>query len=401
MMQKITLSKLLAVWLLVPLFLVVLADPSMGTSGEDLTALKEGWGWPVVVIPPKGGWGSPEGDSVKWALRTAEMEVSLRHGGVHGRDVVFMYPNLNGPEDALKRLQIWRAIGVGVILCFDQGPIMEALIRACRERGPSLILSDGEDISLRSPSGPPWRYLFSLGFFRNYRANALAQLATRGNLKPAIISDRYDPDMESGTEATYRLLSGRFRGLRTFWLMGRGDVNFRYRLAEASADGAVVIVSWLDSLSSVSLWRTAKSYKLPVEIWHAAPPNHQILKEADGLLYVDGDLLLASRTKELNDLRWKIIRTTRREVRDLVMAGKSYAMGVWVIRAHETAGTNRADVLVSHLASTREVPLLGEMLSINPVTHRPLKRTFGVIRVSGKAPSLHSTLSITSNSVEE
>ncbi|EHM10232.1 hypothetical protein TheveDRAFT_1108 [Thermanaerovibrio velox DSM 12556] len=370
-------------------------------QGENLSALKEGWGWPVVVIPPKEGWGSPEGQSLKWALRTAEMEVSKAHSGVHGRDVVFLYPDISDPEDALKRLKIWRSMKVGVIVCFDDGPVMEALVKACRDSGPSLILSDGEDLSLRGPSGKPHPYLFALGFFRNYRANVLSQLMAKRALKGAVISDRYDPAMVQGAQVTLSLLAKRQPGARLFWLMGSGDAGYRYRLAEASAEGANVVVSWLDSMGSISLWKTAYTYRMPLEVWHGAYPDQKLLKEADGLLYVDADHLLSLRQKELQRIRWNIIRTVKRDVTNLVAAAKAYAIGVWVIKAYESTGSADPAKLAASLSSTRDIPLAGEMLAISPITHRPVKRSFGVIRVKGKSTFLEEVAPVSSGSVAE
>ena len=111
-------------------------------------------GGPVVVIPPTGGWDTPQGQSVKWALRTAEREVSLTHQGIHGRDVVFLYAPVTsqggGLEAAPPSGGPW---GWEALLCFATGDLEAALVQACAGRGPSLVLAGGGGASAAGSKG--------------------------------------------------------------------------------------------------------------------------------------------------------------------------------------------------------------------------------------------------------
>ena len=371
-------------------------------EAAPLSALKEGWGWPVVVIPPTGGWDTPQGQSVKWALRTAEREVSLTHQGIHGRDVVFLYAPVTSKEEALKRLPQWRAMGVGALLCFANGDLEAALVQACAGRGPSLVLAGGEGLRLRDPKGRPWPYLFALDLYRNYRANGFAVLAgTRGSGLVGVLSDPYAVDLARGARLTARFLEKRGIPRQNFWMSGEGDVQMGVRLSEFESAGASRVVSWLDGMGTLSLWKAAVTYRRPLEVWHGGP-FQTLLAGAEGVLFLDLDAPLKARSKELEALRWKILRHTRVEVADRVLAGKAYALGVWAIGAFQEAGTNGIPVVAAALARCRDVPLLGQILSINPGTHRPHRRTLGVLRVrKGNVPSMETSFDVTSQAVVE
>lgn len=371
-------------------------------EAAPLSALKEGWGWPVVVLPPEGGWNSPAGQSVKWALRTAEREVSLTHQGVHGRDVVFLYAPVDTKEEALKRLPQWRAMGAGAILCFASGDLEAGLIQACAYQGPSLILAGGEERRIRDPKGKPCPYLFALDLYRNYRANAFAALAgSQGKELMGILSDPYAVDLARTARLSARFLEKRGVPSRSFWMSGQGDDEMGVRLAEMESSGARRVICWLGGMGTRSLWKTAAYYRKSLKVWHGGPYD-PLLQGAEGVLYLEQDAPLQERLKAQDALRWNVLRKTRVRVTDLVLAGKAYALGHWAIGAFLEAGTNAPAPVAAALARNRDVPLLGETLSINPGTHRPHQREVGVMRIrKNQLPLRETSLKVTSQGVVE
>ncbi|MDR1966535.1 MAG: hypothetical protein LBQ36_07475, partial [Synergistaceae bacterium] len=155
------------------------ASPSAAEEEEDpLLGVREGWSWPVVVTPPPDGWESGAGRSIKYAMRAAEREISLRREGIKGREVTFMFSDISETSELPSRLATWRAMKVSVIASFSGAEFNEELAKMCRDDGPSLLLSGGEDTAIRSPdSGRPYPYIFALDLPYYSRANALAEAA--------------------------------------------------------------------------------------------------------------------------------------------------------------------------------------------------------------------------------
>ena len=119
-------------------------------------------------------------------------------------------------------------------------------------------------------------------------------------------------------------------------------------------------------MGTLSLWKAAVTYRRPLEVWAWGGPFRPCWRWAEGVLFLDLDAPLKARSKELEALRWKILRHTRVEVADRVLAGKAYALGVWAIGAFQEAGTNGIPAVAAALARCRDVPLLGQ----DPV-HQP------------------------------
>jgi hypothetical protein len=167
-------------------FLAALIPSAHATDADDpLLGVREGWAWPVVVIQPPEGWDSGEGVSIKYAMRAAEREISVRRDAIRGREVTFMFSDLSDASELPRRFETWRAMKVSVIVSFAGEELNGPLMELCRSRGPSLLLSGGEEAKLYDPdSGRPNRYLFALDLPYYARANALAIAAAELSDKP-------------------------------------------------------------------------------------------------------------------------------------------------------------------------------------------------------------------------
>jgi hypothetical protein len=105
------------------------------------------------------------------------------------------------------------------------------------------------------------------------------------------------------------------------------------------------------------------------------------------VLYLEQDAPLQERLKAQDALRWNVLRKTRVRVTDLVLAGKAYALGRWVIGAFLEAGTNAPAPVAAALARTGTCPFWGRP---SPSTRDPSshQREVGVMRIRKNQPPL-------------
>jgi hypothetical protein len=92
---------------------------------------------------------------------------------------------------------------------------------------------------------------------------------------------------------------------------------------------------------------------------------------------------------DINEEEKRVIITKGRDVfsRDLsdpVIAGKAYALGRWVIEGFKDAVSADLPSLARSFANAKDIPLMGERLSIDPRTNRPTARKYGVLRIEGR-----------------
>ncbi|MDR3331054.1 MAG: ABC transporter substrate-binding protein [Synergistaceae bacterium] len=369
------------------LFLLIGADTVHAADiSKDLAGVKEGWAWPVVVVPPPEGWNSPTGNSIKYAMRTAEREISLKRGGIRGKEVTFMFSNLSSHLELGERLRTWRAMGVYAIVSFGGGEMDDVLKSLCSQNGPSVLFVGGEELPIIDPNtGRPYPYLFTLDLPYFARANALAEIAATENPKRdvAVITDVMSVKLAKGAALNVDYL--RLRGINTMDLSVsayRQD-QFAPQVRNSEESGVGVFISWLDSMATLSIWRTAYQRPNKSIIYHAGN-QHRILLDAEGLILVDKDVLLERNTDGRRHTSFIIRDTIHEAVDDPVIAAKAYALGKWAISAYMTVISEDVGAISETLAQTAGIPLMDEDLSINPLTHRPVSRKFGVLRIQGR-----------------
>lgn len=396
-----------AVLLCALLFALCAPFPLAAATEEDpLLGVREGWAWPVVVVPPPDGWDTPGGESVKYGMRAAEREVSLQRGAIRGREVTFMFANLVSADELPRRLETWRAMGVAVVVSFGDGAMNEALRSRCAERGPAVVFAGGEDLSLLAPAtASPHTYLFALDLPYHARANAIAEAARAEVLeapsaKAAVISDIYSRRLAGGASWNVDVLRG--KGIDTLYLTIAGLRQDQYlpQVREAEADGVRFIASWLDAMATLSIWRATTLRPGGATVCYAGNA-HPVLLDADGLLVVDKDVLLERDESGKHAIMIKVRDLFNRVVDEPVLSAKAYALGTWTIQAYRGAASADAASLAARLADAGEIPLMGESLSIDPATHRPVSRKFGVLRVGGREYRSAGSVEVFSREVRE
>ncbi|MDR3354611.1 MAG: hypothetical protein LBO21_06200 [Synergistaceae bacterium] len=350
---------------------------------DSLSGVKEGWAWPVVVVPPPEGWDSPSGRSIKAAMRSAEREISLRRDAIRGHEVTFMFSSISRPSGLNERMAAWRSMGAGVIVSFGGGEMDEALMRLCTSNGPPVDFAGGEDLAIiDSAAGVVNPYLFALDLPYFARANALAEVAAaeEPQKKVAVMTDMMSEKLAKGAELNTKFLAARGIGAVDMSVSAYRQDQFNSQVRNAEAGGFEVFTCWLDAMAALSIWRTIH-VKSSGSVVYYAGNQHRILLDAEGLILVDKDVLLIRNDVGRRNIAIKVRDMLNVDPEDTVAAAKAFALAKWVIAAHMETASNRIQPLASALAATSGIPLMDEDISINPATHRPVSRSFGVLRI--------------------
>ncbi len=350
---------------------------------DPLSAVKEGWGWPVVVIPPPSGWESKTGETIKLGLRAAEREISLQRSGIRGREVIFMFANLRDAKEIPQRMATWRGMKVAAIISFGGGERDSVLRRLCATAGPSVIFAGGENLKIIDPaSGEPYPYLFALDLPYFARANALAELAAaqKPQRKVAIFSDVLSERIAKGARLNDNMLNARKIGTLPIWVSATREDQFNLLVGEVESGGAGIITSWLEGMATLSIWRTANLNQKGTKVFYAGS-QQKILLDAEGLTLVDKDALLQRNERGKRDIIMKVRDMFGKVVSDPALAAKAYALGRWAIGAYSDESNTDPASIAKALEIVRDIPLMDETLYINRRTHRPTTRQFGVLTV--------------------
>jgi hypothetical protein len=396
-------KKLLLFFALISAIILRCGGAAAAVEDEDpLLGVKEGWAWPVVVIKPENGWESPEGDAIKHAMRTAEREISTQREAIRGREITFMFSDIADRGELPSRLETWRAMNVSAIVSFADSGFNEILAELCRERGPSLLFAGGDDMILNSPNtGRPWPYLFALDLPYYARANALAEAAYLArHEQAAVVTDILSRKLAAGAEQNIRFL--RARGLDTLNLSVaayRQD-EFLPQVREAASGGTKLFICWLDAMATLSIWQNSQRRQDGIVVYYSGGPQ-QILTDADGLVIVDRDVLLDRNEDGRHVIINKIRDAFNVIVEDPVTAAKAYAMAKWVVGAYQVTGVGETPNIALALGRIGEIPLMDEILSIDPATHRPKSRKYGVLRVQNRTYESHGSVEVFSRETIE
>jgi hypothetical protein len=353
---------------------------------DDLSGVKEGWAWPVVVVSPPEGWESPQGKSVKAAMRAAEREISLQRDAIRGREVTFMFSSVSQPADLRERLVTWRAMGVRVIVSFGGGEMDETLSSLCSPKGPAVVFAGGEDLAvIDSVTGAVNPYLFALDLPYFARANALAKVAEaeRPPKKVAVMTDMMSVKLAKGAGLNTDFLTSRGIGAVNMSVTAYRQDQFNSQVRNAEAWGVEIFTCWLDAMAALSIWRTIHTSSRASAVYYAGN-QHRILLDAEGLILVDKEVLLIRNEDGRRSLEVKVRDILNAGLEDYVIAAKAFALAKWVISAHVKTASNEMLPLARALSGVSEIPLMDEDISIDPRTHRPVSRGFGVLRIENR-----------------
>lgn len=379
------------------------ADEFSEEGYDPMFAVREGWAWPVVVVPPPEGWDSPAGESLKYAMRSAERELSRQRGGIRGKEVVFLFSSVSDTAELMERIRTWRAMGVCAIVSFANDAMNDSLYYICRDSGPSVLFAGGENIRVNNPStGRPYRYLFALDFSYFARANALAELAAseRPGAKVAVITDAMSQKLAKGAELNVVFLKSRGIDVAKISVPAFTHDQFIPQIRDLESGGARLFSVWLDAMATLSIWRTALTNRKGSAVCYAGG-RQPILLDAEGLMIVDKDVLLERNESGKRDIITMLRDRFNRIPAEPVLSAKAYALAKWIISAYADSDTVDDVAIAEAMARVGGIPLMDEILSVNPDTHRPLSRKFGVLRVEDRTYKSHGSVEIFSSEVSE
>ena len=381
------LKKIFTILLLIIALITAVSHGANAAESEDnLLGVREGWSWPIVVIQPPEGWESEAGNSIKLAKRTAEREISLNREAIRGREVTFMFSDISDPAELKTRLATWRAMKVGAIVTFADASFNAALGELCMDSGPSILHAGGEDIPITSPeTGRPYPYLFALELPYYARANALAEAASveRPGESVAVFTDILSARLARGAELTSQFLKSRGMAPLGISAAAYRQDQFSPQIREMESEGTDIYICWLDAMATLSIWQTLERRNSGSVVYYSGPLR-QILTDADGIVTVDKDVLLERNPEGHRVIINKIRDAFDTVAGDPVTAAKAYALAQWVIEAYKAVGSGDTPRIALALAEMRDIPLMDETLAIDPGTHRPKSRKYGLLRIGNK-----------------
>ena len=388
--------------LIIFLLLFVMGLP-VARAQSGISGVKEGWGYPVIVIPPKKGWDSKEGNSIKWALRLAEREISMTREGIRGHEVTFMFASVQKKEELKERLSIWRRMNAAVILSFaGAGGIDQTLRQLCGENGPAVLFVEGENINLLSGDMKPLPYLFALELPFFYKANAFAERAAKAKKsnQVTLFSDIQSTQIARGARLTDALLSAKKIPSTIMWVPAFQQDRFSIPINEAVSSESSTFISWLEGMGTLSIWKSLRTNGVNAQVWYTGT-KHPILLDANGIVLADKDVLLERDIQGQRDISRRIRDLFDRIPDNPVLAAKAYALGSWTIQSYQNSKGRSATALAEQLAISRNIPLMGEKLDIDLTTHRPLSRRIGFLRIVDRKYKSDGSVSVFSRNVAE
>ena len=382
----------------------VLHAASFEEREEDpMLAVNEGWAWPVVVIQPPEGWDGPVGESVKYAMRAAEREVSKQREGIRGKEVVFLFSSVTDSAELVERIRTWRAMDVMAIVSFGGQDIDRTLRDLCRDNGPAVVYAAGENLNVKNPAtGTPYPYLFALDLPYYARANALAEVAAieQPPKKVAVISDMMSFKLAAGADLNVGFLRARSIDVLDISVPAFRQDQFVPQIRDMESGGVRVFSVWLDAMATLSIWRTAYINRNASAVYYAGN-QHPILLDAEGLVVVDKDVLLERDEKGKSDIIRMVRDVFNKKIAEPVLAAKAYALAKWLIGAYRDVSVVEKTSIAHALGSVIDIPLMDEKLAINPLTHRPVTRKYGVLCVEDRQYRSQGAVEIFSEEVQE
>jgi hypothetical protein len=356
---------------------------------------------------PTEGWESARGDSVKRAMRAAEREISLEREAIRGKEVTFMFSDISDASELPRRIATWRAMGVAAIVSFAEDGFNSALSELCREKGPSLILSCGDAADIISDgTGRPYPFLFALDLPYYARANAIAgavsKTTPRG--KAVVFTDILSSRLARGAELTSRFLEARGVGTFDMSITAYRQDQFAPQIRELESEGVRIYVCWLDAMATLSIWQSLErreTGRSPSSTVYYSGPSHKILSDAEGMVLADKDVFLERNEDGRRDIITKIRDAFDVTVEDPVTAARAYSLAKWVTGAYRTSDSGGVPQIAQALEKADGIPLMSETLAIDPNTHRPKSRRYGLLIVRGRKFESYGSVEVFSRETEE
>lgn len=355
-------------------------SPSFGDVSSR--GIREGWAWPVLVVPPSQGWDSPEGESIAPVISYAQSQVNDSVQGIRGRNVIFEL-NKGEIEDPLSIWNSWRKAGYRAIISFGDRDLNKALVSSWRPGCPPLLLADDPYTEVRSPSGSVLEGVFALQLNKSFVTRAAVE-RSGSVLSPAsevaIFSDMLTTYLSRGARATSRGLSQKGLDSEIFWIAGGAQDSYHMVIQEMLGFGADMMVIWMDDMSTREIYRQLREVNGTIPVWSGGASRSGVVL-LDGIFTADQDLPVIKQDRELRRLKTDVWDATRVRVQDLLLATKAYSACRWIIGALESSDDDGTiSLIVKSMASVKGIPLADQVLDVNPITHRPSHRLISVMR---------------------
>ena len=358
-------------------------SPSFGEVASR--AVREGWAWPILVIPPSQGWDGPIGGSVAPVISYIQSQVNDSVRGIRGRNVVFELKK-GEVEDPLSSWESWRRAGFRAVLSFADADLNGALVSSWRPGYPPLLLADDSYTEIRSPSGSVLEGVFSLQFHRSFVTRAAVERASSAlphASEVAVFSDMLTPYLSRGARAASAGLSQKGLDPEIFWVAGGAQDSYNMVIQEMLGFGADMMMIWMDDMSTREIYRQLREINKTIPVWSGGAARSGVVL-LDGIYTADQDWPVLKRDRELRSFRTDVWDATRIRVKDPLLAVKAYAACSWIIEAlggSDDEGT--LSLVVKSMASVKGIPLAGQVLEVNPITHRPISRDVSIMRAEG------------------
>lgn len=358
--------------------------------------IREGWAWPVLVIPPSQGWDGPIGGSVSPVITYIQSKVNDSVRGIRGRNVIFELKK-GEVEDPLSSWEIWRKAGYRAVLSFGDADLNGALVASWRPGYPPLLLADDSYTEVRSPSGAILEGVFALQLQRSFITRAAVERSSSvlpAASEVAVFSDMLTPYLSRAARATSDGLTQKGLYPEIFWVAGGAQDSYNMVIQEMLGFGADLMVIWMDDMSTREIYRQLRAENKAIPVWSGGASSSGVVL-LDGIYTADQDWPVIKQERELRRLRTDVWDATRIRVKDPLVAIKAYAACSWIIGAlGDSDDDGTISLIVKSMASVKGIPLAGQVLDVNPLTHRPAFREVSVMKADGGVWIEEGTLSL-------
>ncbi|MDR1977098.1 MAG: hypothetical protein LBQ42_00010 [Synergistaceae bacterium] len=346
------------------------------------------WTWDVLVLPPSEGWENNVGESIRNTLLWHQAEISESGGGIQGHDLNFVFlPPVS--EDAVKDYVLPITSHSVAILSFASYPIDRELVKLVAGKGIPLMLAGGENVFFFE-QGRLLPFVFALDLFRDYRAQAFADYASKkAELKArlAVIATRFTLYEEREAKICFDLFSSKGFMPMPYWVDASVTDTFAMVEQEIKDYSDGILVSYVGGMASKEIWRGIMGRQSPYRLWYGGAPDKSFLS-CKGMLFADQNMALEARGS-FDQLKRDLWTSRILNVSDKVAAGRANALALWLIGALRTLPENtetvKAGTLFPRLETIREIPFGNQVLEIDEKTHRPKRRQVYILEVRDRS----------------
>ncbi len=367
------------IFLVFACFFFVPARPAPGAvSASD-------WTWEILVVPPDEGWEGETGKSVRDTLLWHKASISESGEGILGHDIEFTFlPPLT--EDTVEGYVLPLASDTIAVFSFASYPVDRRLAALMAGKGIPLMLAGGENVFFYS-KGKLSPFLFALDLFRDYRCAAFAEYAQRTQTPQArigVIGTRFTLHEEREAKTCYDLLLAAGFMPMPWWVDASVRNTFEMVVQEIKGYSQGVLISYVGGMASKEIWRGFMGQRSPYRLWYGGAPDGSFLAFG-GIIFADQNMLLDSKGG-FEQLKRDLWTSRTVGVTDRVVAGRANALALWLTRALSDlagSGFDRAAFL-ARLAQARDIPFGGQILNIDPDTHRPERRRVHILETRSR-----------------